>query len=129
MKRIETWPRWAERVGLDTGKLPSVDDARQELEEIVARLNQKYDADAVLPWQARQPRPQKRRQISITRASANPGRRDQVRSGADRQGLSYAKEVARRPREEIMTTGKSRGVTLTISRASTASAPVLRLRP
>jgi hypothetical protein len=63
VKRIETWPRWAERVGLDTGKLPSVDDARQELEEVVARLNQKYDADAVLPWQARQPRPQKRRQI------------------------------------------------------------------
>jgi hypothetical protein len=50
VKRIETWPRWANRVGLATGELPPVDDARQELEEIVARLNQKFDADAILPW-------------------------------------------------------------------------------
>lgn len=51
VKRIETWPLWAKRVELSTVQLPSIDDARQELEEIVTRLNQKYSADAILPWQ------------------------------------------------------------------------------
>jgi hypothetical protein len=51
VKRIETWPLWAKRVELATAQLPSIDDARRELEGIVMRLNQKYDADAILPWQ------------------------------------------------------------------------------
>jgi len=50
VKRIETWPLWAKRVELATAKLPSVDDASRELEEIVTRLNQKYKAGAILPW-------------------------------------------------------------------------------
>jgi hypothetical protein len=50
VKRIETWPLWAKRVELATAKLPSVDDATRELEEIVTRLNQKYNAGAILPW-------------------------------------------------------------------------------
>ncbi len=51
VKRIETWLLWAKRVELATAKLPSVDGARRELEGIVTRLNQKYKADAILPWQ------------------------------------------------------------------------------
>ena len=51
VKRIEAWPMWAKRVELATAKLPSVDDARRELEGILTRLNQKYNADAILPWQ------------------------------------------------------------------------------
>jgi hypothetical protein len=50
VKRIETWPLWAKLVELATANLPSVDDARRELEEIVTRLNQKYYAGAILPW-------------------------------------------------------------------------------
>jgi hypothetical protein len=50
VKRIESWPLWAKRVELATAKLPSVDDAHRELEEIVTRLNQKYNAGAILPW-------------------------------------------------------------------------------
>jgi hypothetical protein len=61
VKRIETWPMWAKRVELATAKLPSVDDARQELEEIVRQLNQKYNADAILPWQI--PGRRKRRDV------------------------------------------------------------------
>ena len=52
VKRIETWPRWAKRVELDAGTLPSVEDARSEFEEIVTTLNEKYRADATLPWRA-----------------------------------------------------------------------------
>lgn len=52
VKRIETWPHWAERVELDADRLPSVEDARRELEGIVTQLNEKYRADATLPWQA-----------------------------------------------------------------------------
>ena len=51
VKRIETWLLWAKRMELATAKLPSVDGARRELEGIVTRLNQKYKADAILPWQ------------------------------------------------------------------------------
>lgn len=51
VKRIETWLLWAKRVELGTAKLPSVDGARRELEGIVTRLNQKFKADAILPWQ------------------------------------------------------------------------------
>jgi hypothetical protein len=51
VKRIESWPLLAKRVELDTTSLPSVDDARRELEGVVTRLNQKFYADAVLPWQ------------------------------------------------------------------------------
>ncbi len=50
-KRIESWPQWAKRVQLATTQLPSIDEAREELEGIVTRLNQKYNADAILPWQ------------------------------------------------------------------------------
>lgn len=53
VKRIETWPLWAKRVQLATAKLPSIDDARHELEVIVTRLNGQYVADAILPWQVR----------------------------------------------------------------------------
>jgi hypothetical protein len=53
VKRIENWPLWAKRVQLATAQLPSIDDARDELEGIVKRLNQNYDADAILPWQVR----------------------------------------------------------------------------
>lgn len=52
VKRIETWPHWAERVELDAGTLPSVEDARSEFEEIVTTLNEKYHAEAALPWRA-----------------------------------------------------------------------------
>jgi hypothetical protein len=52
VKRIETWPHWAERVELDASKLSSVEDARREFEGIVTHLNEKYHADATLPWQA-----------------------------------------------------------------------------
>ena len=51
VKRIETWPLWAKRVQLATAQLPSIDEAREELEGIVMQLNQKYGADATLPWQ------------------------------------------------------------------------------
>lgn len=51
VKRIESWPLWAKRVELATAQLPSIDEARGELEGIVTRLNQKYGADATLPWQ------------------------------------------------------------------------------
>ena len=51
VKRIETWPAWAKRVELSTVQLPSVDEAREELEGVVTRLNQKCNADATLPWQ------------------------------------------------------------------------------
>ena len=50
VKRIETWPLWAKRMQLGTAQLPSIDEAREELEGIVTRLNQKYNADANLPW-------------------------------------------------------------------------------
>jgi hypothetical protein len=53
VKRIETWPLWAKRVELATVQLPSVENARQEFEGVVTRLNQKYNADAILPWQTR----------------------------------------------------------------------------
>ncbi|HUY39916.1 MAG TPA: hypothetical protein VMV13_13860 [Candidatus Binataceae bacterium] len=53
VKRIETWPHWAERVELDTSKLPSLEHARGELERIVTQLNQKSGAEATLPWHAR----------------------------------------------------------------------------
>ena len=57
VKRIENWLLWAKRVELATANLPSVDEARAELEGIVTRLNQKYSANAILPWQVRR-RPQ-----------------------------------------------------------------------
>jgi hypothetical protein len=53
VKRIETWPLWAKGVHLATAKLPSIDDARRELEGIVTRLNEQHAADATLPWQVR----------------------------------------------------------------------------
>lgn len=51
VKRIETWESWAKRVGFSIDNIPSTENARRELEQIVANLNQTHDAAATLPWQ------------------------------------------------------------------------------
>lgn len=54
VKRVETWPHWAKRVGFETNELPASDEARRELERVVAQLNLEHSADATLPWQTRE---------------------------------------------------------------------------
>jgi hypothetical protein len=51
VKRIETWQSWAKRVGFPIDKIPSIENARREFEQIVASLNQTHAAAATLPWQ------------------------------------------------------------------------------
>jgi hypothetical protein len=68
VKRIESWPLWAKRVQLAAAQLPSIDEAREELEGIVTRLNQKYKADAILPWQV----PSRRKHTRAQRPPLRP---------------------------------------------------------
>jgi hypothetical protein len=51
VKRIETWESWAKRVGFSISNIPSTENARRELEQLVSNLNQAHSADATLPWQ------------------------------------------------------------------------------
>lgn len=46
-KVLETWEHCAERVGFNGSETP---DARDRLEVLVTELNQKFNANAILPW-------------------------------------------------------------------------------
>lgn len=46
-KVLETWEHCAERVGFDGSEMP---DAMDRLEAVVNELNQKFNANATLPW-------------------------------------------------------------------------------
>jgi len=48
-KRVETWGRWCERVGFVLDAM-SPAQAKRNLEDIVATLNSRFDANARLPW-------------------------------------------------------------------------------
>lgn len=49
-KVLETWARWAERVGFKDPQIPA-DSAKRALEERMLRLNQEFGASGKLPWQ------------------------------------------------------------------------------
>lgn len=49
-KVLESWPAWAARQGLASRTMPA-DEARRELERVVAALNERFDASGRLPWQ------------------------------------------------------------------------------
>lgn len=48
-KRLETWERWARRRGLKPGKL-SLQEAKANLEKILAEMNREFDGTGRLPW-------------------------------------------------------------------------------
>lgn len=48
-KRVETWGRWCERVGFVPDAM-SPAQAKRNLEDIVATLNARFEANAKLPW-------------------------------------------------------------------------------
>jgi hypothetical protein len=50
-KCLRTWERWATRVGLGK-KRPTPEQAKKILEEKLAHLNQQFNANGLLPWQA-----------------------------------------------------------------------------
>jgi hypothetical protein len=49
VKIVETWPAWAKRIGF-RARSTSATTARRFLEEHVARINNKHEAAARLPW-------------------------------------------------------------------------------
>ena len=48
-KRVETWGRWSQRVGFVPDAMPPA-KAKRSLEDIVATLNARFEANARLPW-------------------------------------------------------------------------------
>lgn len=48
-KRVETWGRWCERAGFVPDAM-SPAQAKRNLEDIVATLNARFEANAKLPW-------------------------------------------------------------------------------
>ena len=48
-KRVESWERWAKRMGLSARKLKA-DRAKSRFEKIVTRLNQEHGGRGRLPW-------------------------------------------------------------------------------
>ncbi len=48
-KRLERWGRWGKRVGLETNKIPA-EQAKRELEVILAELNECFEGNGKLPW-------------------------------------------------------------------------------
>ncbi len=48
-KQIQTWESWARAAKLDRVKL-SADEAKTQLEQVVARLNKQFHANGKLPW-------------------------------------------------------------------------------
>jgi len=49
-KRLQTWERWAERVGLALGGM-TVEEGKRRLEEALAELNEQSEGKGKLPWQ------------------------------------------------------------------------------
>ena len=49
-RRLESWPSWARRHEVALSSLPSVDDARRELERIVDTSNAECSSEGYLPW-------------------------------------------------------------------------------
>lgn len=55
-KQLETWTRWAKRVGLAEREM-TPERAKTKLEDVLATLNEQFQANGRLPWQsARGPR-------------------------------------------------------------------------
>ena len=55
-KQLERWERWAKRVGLTARKM-TPERAKTKLEDVLADLNERFQANGRLPWQsARGPR-------------------------------------------------------------------------
>jgi hypothetical protein len=52
-RRLESWPSWAQRHEVALGSLPSVDEARRELERIIDTSNAECSAEGFLPWRKR----------------------------------------------------------------------------
>jgi hypothetical protein len=48
-KRLETWDRWANRVGFRAQEL-TAERAKETIEEVLARLNRQFGARGRLPW-------------------------------------------------------------------------------
>ena len=48
-KRLESWQRWAKRVGLASSTM-SPAQAKKMLEDILAALNEQFKAKGRLPW-------------------------------------------------------------------------------
>lgn len=48
-KRLETWERWASRIGF-AGKKMTPELGKEKLEEVLAGLNRQYEAKGRLPW-------------------------------------------------------------------------------
>ena len=51
-KHVESWKSWARKAGLSEMRLTPA-EARAQLEQVVARLNQQFHAVGTLPWQTR----------------------------------------------------------------------------
>lgn len=49
-KRLETWARWARRVGLVAGRLKP-DQAKRTLEQVLEQMNKKFGGTGRFPWQ------------------------------------------------------------------------------
>jgi hypothetical protein len=50
VKQLETWNAWAASVRLGKVKLTS-QEAKTQLEAVVARLNKQFGSKGTLPWQ------------------------------------------------------------------------------
>ncbi len=48
-KRLETWERWANRVGFATKEM-TPERGKERLEEVVGSLNRQFQAEGRLPW-------------------------------------------------------------------------------
>jgi hypothetical protein len=49
-KLLESWERWGKRVSVPA-PIPSPEEGRRQLEEVLAALNRRYDGRGRLPWQ------------------------------------------------------------------------------
>jgi hypothetical protein len=54
-KELQSWTVWAKSVRLGKVKL-TPEEAKAQLESVVARLNQQFGANGTLPWQAKRRR-------------------------------------------------------------------------
>jgi hypothetical protein len=54
-KEMQNWTAWAKSVRLGKVKL-TPDEAKAQLESVVARINQQFGANGTLPWQAKRRR-------------------------------------------------------------------------
>jgi len=54
-KEVQSWKTWAKSVRLGKVKL-TPDEAKTQLESVVARLNKQFGAKGTLPWQAKRQR-------------------------------------------------------------------------